>query len=73
LLERLPRGVGLTAIGKVLAGRGQLLLREVAGLEQELRRLADPPTRVALGVFSTAGVHLVPVVVQKFRKQSALN
>lgn len=69
LLERLPRGVGLTAIGKVLAERGQSLLREMAGLEQELRRLAEPLARVVLGVFSTAGAHLVPVVVQKFRKQ----
>jgi molybdate transport repressor ModE-like protein len=69
LVERLPRGVGLTAIGKVLAERGQSLLREMAGLEQELRRLADPPTRVTLGVFSTAGAHLVPVVVRKHREQ----
>ncbi len=28
-----------------------------------------PPTKVKLGVFATAGAHLVPVVVQKFRQR----
>ncbi|HWV39991.1 LysR family transcriptional regulator [Pseudorhodoplanes sp.] len=69
LVERLPRGVGLTEVGKVLAERGQSLLREIAALEQELHRVADPPTRVTLGVFSTAGAHLVPIVVQKYRER----
>jgi DNA-binding transcriptional LysR family regulator len=43
VVERLPRGVGLTAIGKVLAERGQSQLREVASLEQELRRRKQFP------------------------------
>ncbi len=69
LVERLPRGVGLTAIGKVLAERGQSLLRDMAALEQELHRRADPPARVTLGVFSTAGAHLVPILVRKYRER----
>jgi Bacterial regulatory helix-turn-helix protein, lysR family len=43
VVERLSRGVGLTAIGKVLAERGQSQLREVASLEQELRRRKQFP------------------------------
>jgi DNA-binding transcriptional LysR family regulator len=69
LVERLPRGIVMTAIGEVLAERGQSLLREMAALEQELHRLVDRPTRVTLGVFSSAGAHLVPVVVRKHRQQ----
>jgi DNA-binding transcriptional LysR family regulator len=67
LVERLPRGIRLTHVGRLLAERAQVLLRDMSGLQQELRRLADPPTKVKLGVFSTAGAHLVPLVVQKHR------
>jgi DNA-binding transcriptional LysR family regulator len=69
LMERIPRGIKLTPIGKLLAERARLLLRDMAGLEQELRRMVVPPTKVKLGVFATAGAHLVPIVVQKFRQR----
>ncbi len=69
LVERLPRGIGLTEAGRLLAERAQVLLRDMASLEHELHRLADPPTKVKLGVFSTAGAHLVPVVVQTYRQR----
>src|SRR5262245_18425748 len=55
LVERLPRGVSLTPVGKLLAERARELLRDMVSLEQELHRLADPPTRVRLGGFREAG------------------
>jgi DNA-binding transcriptional LysR family regulator len=69
LVERVPRGIKLTEAGKFLAERARLLLREISGLEQELHRLAVPLKKVKLGVFSTAGAHLVPMVVQKYRQR----
>ena len=69
LLERLPRGVKPTQAGQFLAKRAQTLLRDLGGLEQELQRLADPPKKVRLGVFATAGAHLVPVLVQQYRQR----
>jgi DNA-binding transcriptional LysR family regulator len=69
LLERVARGVRLTTVGTLLAERARALLRDMVGLEQELRRVVTPPTQVKLGVFATAGAHLVPMVVQKFRQR----
>jgi DNA-binding transcriptional LysR family regulator len=69
LLERVPRGVRLTPVGRLLAERAGTLLRDMAGLEQDLKRMVVPPTKVKLGVFATAGAHLVPMVVQKFRER----
>ncbi len=67
LLERVARGVRLTPAGQLLAGRGRMLLQELSGLQKELRGLADPSRTVRLGVFSTAGAHLVPLLVQAYR------
>jgi DNA-binding transcriptional LysR family regulator len=69
LMERVPRGIKVTPVGRTLAERARLLLRDVAGLEQELRRMVVSPTQVKLGVFATAGAHLVPMVVGKFRQR----
>jgi len=69
LMERVPRGVKLTPAGQFLAKRAQGLLREMSGLEQELHRLADPPKAVTLGVFATAGAHLVPMLVSRYRQR----
>lgn len=69
LMERVARGVRLTTVGTLLAERAQALLRDMAGLEQELRRVAVAPTQLRLGVFATAGAHLVPTVVQRFRQR----
>jgi DNA-binding transcriptional LysR family regulator len=69
LVQRVPRGVTLTDAGKLLLERAKILLRDMAGLEQEIRRLANPPTKVKLGVFSTAGAHLVPKLVQTYRQR----
>jgi DNA-binding transcriptional LysR family regulator len=69
LLERVARGIRLTAIGKLLAERAKALLLDMTTLEQDLRRLINPPTKVTLGVFATAGAHLVPAVVQRYRQR----
>src|ERR1700722_14756940 len=55
LMERIPRGIKLTPTGKLLNERARSLLREMSSLEQELRRMVVPPTKVKLGVFATAG------------------
>ncbi len=69
LVERVARGIHLTEVGAILADRAHGVLRDMASLEQEIRRLVSSPTIVRLGVFSTAGASLVPVVVKRFRQQ----
>jgi DNA-binding transcriptional LysR family regulator len=69
LVERIARGVRLTAAGAALAGRARLLLQDLSRLEKDLQRLIDPPRIVRLGVFATAGAHLVPMLVQAYRQR----
>jgi DNA-binding transcriptional LysR family regulator len=69
LFERVARGVRLTPAGDLLARRGRALLHDLTGLQKELRGLADPSRTVRLGVFSTAGAHLVPMLVQAYRQR----
>lgn len=65
LVERCSRGIRLTAAGRLLADRARLLLSEPACLEHDLHRLGERPASVHLGVFSTAGAYLIPLVVQQ--------
>ncbi|GAA1228117.1 LysR family transcriptional regulator [Pseudonocardia alaniniphila] len=69
LVERCPRGIRLTAAGRLLADRARLLLSELACLEHDLHRLGERPASVHLGVFSTAGAYLIPLVVQEYRQR----
>lgn len=69
LVDRGPRGVRLTVAGTLLAARARSLLNELAGLEHEVRRIAERPAAVHLGVFTTAGAHLVPLVVRAYRQR----
>lgn len=69
LVDRRPRGIRLTAAGRLLAERARSLLNELAILEQELHRIGERPSAVHLGVFSTAGAHLVPLVVRAYRQR----
>jgi DNA-binding transcriptional LysR family regulator len=69
LLERLPRGVRLTRAGELLAERSRALLMELTGIERDLHRLVDGPRQVRLGTFSTAGLHVIPAVVQRYRRE----
>jgi DNA-binding transcriptional LysR family regulator len=69
LVERCPRGIRLTQAGRLLAERARSLLSELATLEHELHRLGERPASVHLGVFSTAGAYLIPLVVQEYRQR----
>jgi DNA-binding transcriptional LysR family regulator len=67
LIERLPRGIRLTEPGRVLAERGRAILRDLASLEEQVRRSATDRSQLRLGIFSTAGANLVPRIVQAYR------
>ncbi|GEL26686.1 LysR family transcriptional regulator [Pseudonocardia sulfidoxydans NBRC 16205] len=69
LVDRRPRGIRLTPAGTLLAERARSLLNELAGLEQEVQRIGERPAAVHLGVFTTAGAHLVPLVVREYRQR----
>jgi DNA-binding transcriptional LysR family regulator len=69
LLERLPRGVRVTPAGELLADRARALLVQLTGIEEEVHRLVDGPRQVRLGTFATAGLHLLPAVVQRYRRR----
>lgn len=69
LLERLPRGVRLTPAGQLLTDRARALLVQLSGIEEELHRLVDGPRQVRLGTFSTAGLDLLPALVQRYRQR----
>jgi len=69
LLERRSRGVRPTPAGELLAERARGLLRTLADMEDELRRLADGPRQARLGTFATAGLQVVPAVVQRYRQR----
>jgi DNA-binding transcriptional LysR family regulator len=69
LVERVARGIRLTEVGALLAERAKTVLQDMTSLEQEIKRLVTSPTIVRLGVFSTAGASLVPIVVKRYRQQ----
>jgi len=69
LLERLPRGIRLTAAGELLAERTSRLLAEMEAIEEELQRLGDGIQEVHLGAFPTAGADLVPLTISAYRER----
>lgn len=69
LLERLPRGVRLTAVGEVLAARAARLLSEISAVENELRELGPGSQEVHLAAFPTAGADLVPLAIRSYRER----
>lgn len=69
LMERRSRGIILTRAGTLLADRVHPLLSEIAALEHEVQRIAERPRSAHLGVFSTAGAHLVPLVVRRYQQR----
>ncbi|HEY3883503.1 MAG TPA: LysR family transcriptional regulator [Trebonia sp.] len=66
LFHRLPRGVELTAAGKLLTSRARALLTESLAVEQELHRLAHGGREVRLAAFVSAGVELLPQTFRAF-------
>ncbi|MCE3003568.1 MAG: LysR substrate-binding domain-containing protein [Xanthomonadaceae bacterium] len=68
LVERSPRRVMLTEVGRAVAERARYVLREVEEIREIARRTQDPESgSVRLGFFPTLGPYLLPHVVPKLR------
>jgi DNA-binding transcriptional LysR family regulator len=64
LLDRRPGGVTPTAVGAILVRHGERVLGELREAYAAVTAAAgDPPQRLALGTFSTAGQVLVPAAL----------
>jgi LysR family hydrogen peroxide-inducible transcriptional activator len=70
LVERTPRKVLLTEVGREIAQRAREVLNEVEQIRQIARRTKDPESgTVRLGIFPTLGPYLLPHVVPKIRER----
>ena len=68
LVERAPRRVMLTPVGRDVAERARRILGEVDQLKESARRSRDPEAgAVRLGLFPTLGPYLLPHVVPTIR------
>ena len=70
LVERAPRRVMLTPVGRDIAERARGILGAVDELRETARRTRDPEAgSVRLGLFPTLGPYLLPHVVPKLRER----
>src|SRR5262249_47272859 len=70
LVERTPRKVLLTEVGREIAQRAREGLNEVEQIRQIPRRRKDPKSgTVRLGFFPTLGPYLLPHVVPRIRER----
>lgn len=70
LVERAPRRVMLTPVGRDIAERARRVIAEVDQMTQIARRSQDPEAgTVRLGLFPTLGPYLLPHVVARLRKR----
>jgi len=68
LVERTPRKVLLTEVGREIAQRARDVLNEVEQIKAIARRTKDPESgTVRLGIFPTLGPYLLPHVVPNIR------
>jgi LysR family transcriptional regulator, hydrogen peroxide-inducible genes activator len=68
LVERTPRKVLLTEVGREIAQRAREVLNEVDQIKAIARRTLDPESgTVRLGIFPTLGPYLLPHVVPRIR------
>ncbi len=68
LVERTPRKVLLTEVGREIAQRAREVLNEVDQIRAIARRTLDPESgTVRLGIFPTLGPYLLPHVVPQIR------
>jgi LysR family hydrogen peroxide-inducible transcriptional activator len=68
LVERSPRRVMLTDVGRAVSERARYVLREVDEIREIARRTQDPESgSVRLGFFPTLGPYLLPHVIPKLR------
>jgi LysR family hydrogen peroxide-inducible transcriptional activator len=70
LVERTPRKVLLTEVGREIAQRAREVLNEVDQIRAIARRTLDPESgTVRLGIFPTLGPYLLPHVVPAIRER----
>lgn len=70
LVERMPRKVMLTEVGREIAQRARGVLNEIEQIRAIARRTSDPESgSVRLGIFPTLGPYLLPHVVPRIREQ----
>src|SRR5688500_7725996 len=68
LVERAPRKVMLTPVGREIADRARHVVDEVEQMREVARRSQDPEAgTVRLGLFPTLGPYLLPHVVPRIR------
>ena len=68
LVERIPRKVKLTPVGKEIADRARHVLRDIDQIRVTARRSSDPETgSLRLGIFPTLAPYLLPHVVPGIR------
>ena len=69
LVERTPRKILLTEVGRDIASRARNVLHEVEQIRTIANRTRDPESgTVRLGIFPTLGPYLLPHVVPMIRK-----
>jgi len=70
LIERVPRHVMLTPVGRDIADRARRILSDVDQLKETARRSRDPEAgTVRLGIFPTLGPYFLPHVIPQVRKR----
>jgi LysR family hydrogen peroxide-inducible transcriptional activator len=70
LVERTPRKMLLTEVGREITQRARDVLNEVEQIRAIARRTLDPESgTVRLGIFPTLGPYLLPHVVPKIRER----
>ncbi|MEZ5465722.1 MAG: DNA-binding transcriptional regulator OxyR [Lysobacteraceae bacterium] len=70
LIERAPRRVMLTPVGRDIAERARRILGEVEQIKETARRATDPESgTIRLGIFPTLGPYLLPHVVPRIRQR----
>ena len=70
LIERAPRRVMLTPVGREVAERARRILSDVEQLREAARRATDPEAgAVRIGLFPTLGPYLLPHVVPLIRQR----
>jgi DNA-binding transcriptional LysR family regulator len=70
LVRRLPQGVALTDVGRVLVARGEKILAQLDDIEVELKAMAGlEGGRLRFAAFASACVSIVPLAIARFRQR----
>jgi LysR family hydrogen peroxide-inducible transcriptional activator len=67
LVERGNKGVTLTAVGRTVVERAQVVLDQVRDIEQIVRFQSDMPTKLNIGLIPTIAPYLLPHVLPILR------